>query len=76
MNKAGDNVKCANMTSNEKFEIRANVEFCQHIDDTTSSSFERTKLMKGKNSVSRSLVLRWHEILMDVEDEITEREGR
>ena len=46
------------------------------MDDTPSSTFERIKLTKSENSVSRSLVFMWHERLMDVEDEITEREGR
>ena len=63
MNKADDNVKCANMTSNENFEIRANVKFCQFMDDTPFSTFESIKLMKGENSVSKSLVFRWHERL-------------
>ena len=64
------------MTSNEKFEIRSSVKFCQYVDDFPSSTFERIKLTKGENSVSKSLVFRWHERLMDVEDEITEKEGR
>ena len=64
------------MTSNEKLEIRAIVKFCQHMGDTPSSTFEKIKLTKGENSVSRSLVFSWHERLKDVEDEITDREGR
>ena len=60
----------------QKFEIRGNVKFCQHIEATPSSTFETIKLTKGKNSVSRSLVLRWNERLMDVEDEIIEKDGR
>ena len=61
------------MTSNEKFEIRPSVKFGQHMDDTPSSTFERIKLTKGENSVSGSVVLGGTK---DVEDEITEREGR
>jgi hypothetical protein len=65
------------MTSNEKFEIRAIVKFCQHMDNTLSSTFERIKLMKGVNSVSRSFFLMWHERLIYVEDdELTDREER
>ena len=46
------------------------------MDDTPSPTFERIKLTKGENSVSRSLVFRWHKRLIYVEDEITEKEGR
>ena len=46
------------------------------MDNTPSSTFERIKLTEGENSVSRSLVFKWHERLIDVEDEITEKEGQ
>ena len=76
MNKVGNNVKCANMTSNKKLEISAIVKFCKHTGDISSSKFEEIKLTKGENSVSRLLVFSLHESLKNVEDEITDSERR
>ena len=64
------------MTLKEKLKVRAFVKFCQHMDYTSSSTFEIIKLTKGENSVSILLIFMLHERLMDVEDDITDREWR
>ena len=56
-------------------EIRAIVNFFQHIGEIPFSKFEKFKLTKGWKSVSRSLNFSRHERLKDIKNKIADREG-
>jgi hypothetical protein len=48
------------MASLERLEIRSIIKFCQEEGETPSKTYKRILGIKGKASVSRTLVFDWH----------------
>jgi transposase len=64
------------IASLERLEIRAIIKFCQEEGETPSKTYKRILDIKGKASVSRTLVFDWHKRFREGMTEISDKEGR
>jgi hypothetical protein len=48
------------MTSNERSEVRTVIKFCSDLGKTPIQTYKMIQTARGKYSVSRSLVFKWH----------------
>jgi len=44
----------------ERLEMRANIKFCMNLGKSATETFTMLQQAKGKDSVCRALVFRWH----------------
>jgi len=44
----------------ERLEVRANIKFCMNLGKSATETFTMLQQAKGKDSVCRALVFRWH----------------
>ena len=66
------------MTSNERLEIRANINFCEDFGKTPTDMLKLLHQTRANMSVSRAIVFRWHRRFKDGRQNLedNERQGR